>query len=185
MSRKTKLSQDRREKILSYMMATWEGKQESVRNTPCFSKLVENINILLREKYPEKDMSVLRKYKLTKQSSAILLHHGERIQGLEYHLFLDSDFKDIPTNATYRLPLVVDTQTMKIHDQLMKEYEQYKTTRKNKMDEFRGFIWSCNYVEDVMQYVDLPLSLQPVKGTAMVAVNPEVLNSIKKEFKNV
>lgn len=182
--RKTRLSQDRREKIHSHMMSTWEGKQESIRNTPCFSKLVENINTIIREKYPEKDMIVLRKYNLTTQNACINMHYGERVLGLAYHLFLDSDFKDVPSNTGYRLTLVVDSQTIKIYDQLVKDYQKYQNTRNEKMREFLGFLNSCVYVEDVMQYVDLPLSLQPIKGTAITAVNPEILKSIKKEFKN-
>lgn len=181
---KTKLSVERRDKIHSFMMATWEGKQESVRNTEEFSKLLTLINQEIRKKYPEKDMEVLRKYKLTRQDSYVKLHCDTRIQGTNGVLFLDTDFKDVPEDKAYGLVLVVDKPVMMAYDIVEKLFDKYTKTRNEKAAKFREFLNSCRYVEDVMEYVDLPISLRPIKGTAIMAINPEVLKTIKKEFKN-
>ncbi len=160
-------------------------------------EIISKINKVLREKYPEKDMVVLRKYGLEKYDSCLKFMETEtgKIIGVElfFHLrnnnISESKLVDIPFNRGCRnqdvFPISKDFANE--IEEYQKKVDDYMTTKRNKLQKYNNFIIACQTIEELEKIIPLPEELRNrfIVGGALINVTPELLSEIKKDFSKI
>lgn len=68
---KTRLNKDMKAQLLDYMEKAFDARIDDSALQETFTALATGLNAILRAKYPEEDMPVLRKYKLSRTDSCL------------------------------------------------------------------------------------------------------------------
>lgn len=176
-----------------------EGREEILSQ---FEKVFSLINPILRNKYPEEDMIILRKYKLNRIDSCLKFNlfneNGSIVFGIniyKYHnLYQDyyDEIKDklidIPSSGGCRNDIVFEgTEELRVSiNTLDTLIENYKESNYQKEKKYRSFINTCKYLEEIEEVLTLPENIiTKIRGisTALTIMNPELINSIKEDFK--
>ncbi len=195
---KKRLNKDHREQVISWMI---KEKIEKVGINKELNKLqlniIDIINVILRKYYPEEDMIILRKYKLSRQDICLKFSTPEGgLFTIDFDYRFDGDQKiiakekivDIVCSGGCYNNTVFET-TNKLRD-LYNSFDNlyndlYKKANK-KESEYRTFINNCKYLEEVEAIVTLPDDIREYingKSTAITIINPDLITSIKEDFK--
>lgn len=190
---KTRLTIYKKDVIFGYMCLKLNNCNEAKKVDKAFKKCIAEVNKFISKEYPEKDMEVLKKYNL------IMIDHCMKFSipdgfnnvfafNVPHELQKDCGIKEVAYRSTCRK---VYTGTKHLKD-IIEAYEnaigELQNHKNKKKSEYRSFLNLCKYVEDVEEAVALPLDIRTDvygENTALVAMNPEKLESIKSEFNTV
>ncbi len=188
MTKKTKLTKQHRELIERFGVTHITGGIDRVRELAQLAILLAGANKTIRQKYPEADMAILRKYKLERIDRCLKFQFPSgRVDGFTFPH--DTAVADVPytrgcsygTSDVFAVSAGAES-AFDAHAKLKAENDKQQHHR---ISEFRGFLEACRYVEDVLDVIPLPDDLRKRLGhtsTALVAVTPETVKSLKAAF---
>lgn len=198
---KTRFTETKRDIVYSYMMKQYDKKQETakLKNNQTIEKLkaraVEIVNKAIVKKYSESDIAVLQKYGFVRTDLCIKLIDAEsrQIFGVEFpwvHGKTDIEnehgIAKVPSRGGCGSGDVfeVSPKEREAVENYTMERNRLKDARRDKCQEYRSFLSACRYVEDAHEVVPFPKDMQDrlMSGAALIAINPEIIDSIKKEF---
>jgi hypothetical protein len=189
MSKKTLLNKTHREIIQHYGVLHIRQSVNRTRESKLLQTLADAANKALREKYPEADMTVLRKYKLTRTDLCLRFHFPSgRVDGFSFKN--DDGIVDVPrtggcgysSNDVFPV-LAAFEKAFDNHAAMKKENDKLEA---EKIKSFMAFLTACRYVEEVLDVIDLPGDIRERLGqrsTGLVAVTPETVATLKKTFR--
>lgn len=204
---KTRFTEEKRNIVHDYMMEQYDAKNKDAKALAKMKdRVVKAINVVIRKKYPEAEMVVLRKYNLTRTDRCLKLVDSDTnaVFGIELR---DSPYWDDKDDEDYQkwkaqevrladLPYRIGCNSQDVYPidpkghQLIEEYLGIKETseekRKEKYRNYKSFLAACRYVEDAHEVVPFPKEMQIrlFSGASIVYINPEILAGIKEEFKD-
>lgn len=193
---KTTMRESMRDGILDWMIKEYdkkaEGSIDKIRD-----KAAAVANKALRVKFPEADMAVLRKYSLTDIDGCIKFMNSETAQvfGVEFDFKYDGSGKriypvplaDIPSRRGCRSGDVfpVSATAQAALEAFTKAKEDAKAARDLKIRDYKSFLAACKTVDEFNETVPLPDDLRNryMSGGALIAISPEKIAEIGKDFK--
>lgn len=188
---KTRLNKDMKHKLLEYMEHQFDLRIDDTDLAATFTTLVGRANTILRAKYPEEDMHILRKYNLTRVDSCLrfTILGTERVFGAR--LFpvgkASGEVADIPcVGGCYNSEIFPCDKDFEIlADRWTNQVEDRRRLVAEKRVEYHAFLHACRYLEDVEAVLSLPDELRKDLGAAsrsLSVISPEVLSRIKTDF---
>jgi len=185
---KTRLSNEKREDLLTWMMKQYDEKHATRLDKPK-AKAVKAMNAAIRKKYPEADMVVLRKYDVTRKDRCLRFVDAETNQffGFDWgYQHEPEDLADVPAGRGCRSDDVftVTPAGREAIEAMQSAREAAQSERRQKERDYRSFLEASRFVEDVHEVVPLPEDMQRrfMSGSPLVPVNEELVASIKSEF---
>ncbi|MFO0949635.1 MAG: hypothetical protein U0835_00495 [Isosphaeraceae bacterium] len=162
---------------------------DRVREHKLLATLLEGANAAIRAKYPEEDMAVLRKYKLQRVDRCLKFQFPSgRVDGFTFAS--EDGLADLPYRAGCGYfsndVFAVTTAFEKAIDEYAKLKDQNDKSEREKVTQFHGFLAVCQTLDEVLDVIPLPDDIKKRLGhnsTALVAVTPETVKSLKATFK--
>lgn len=194
MSKKFRLTKDRRQTLRAYMLTVWGEKNIKIVLEKGL-EAIKVINLILRKEYPEADMAILRKYNATRKDTCLRFINPERpanVFGIRLeHLDLIEALADIPSSGGCYSNRVFEVAPA--HEQIILAYDdaqtKYRSDYNKKWSEYDTFLEACKTLDEVLEATgELPDSLLikigaiKSEGGALTIMNPELISSIKKDF---
>ncbi len=185
---KTRLSGIKRDSIMAYMKRRYNERHDSRPEDDAFTTMVKLVNDAVRNKYPEEDMVILRKYRCEYRDLCLRFQQTStgRVFGVEFYARSDG-LADLP-----RLHGCNSRDVFPAGDDLLNAYEVHeklrddnKRQREVKFAEYAAFLAACATVEDVEAVVPLPADLRTAltgSSTALVAISQESVADLRAEF---
>src|ERR1035437_5137032 len=68
---KTRINKEMKNQLLGHMVSEFDARMDDTELSKTFIALVSQVNAILRAKYPEEDMPVLRKYKVVRVDTCL------------------------------------------------------------------------------------------------------------------
>jgi hypothetical protein len=188
---KTRLNKDMKAKLLDYMEREFDLRVDDTGLAATFTALVARVNSILRGKYPEEDMTTLRKYNLTRVDSCLrfTILGTERVFGARLLPVgkVSGEVADIPCfGGCYNseiFPCDKDFETLA--DRWTNQVEDRRRLVADKRVEYHAFLHACRYLEDVEAVLSLPDEIRKALGAAsrsLSIISPDVLSRIKSDF---
>ena len=186
---KTRLSQEKRDCLLSWMMKQYDKKHANQLEKPK-AKALAAMNTAIRKKYPENEMEILRKHNVARQDSCLRFVDSDTNEffGFDwgYRRDIPEELADVPYNAGCRSNdvFIITPAGRRAVEAFNNARDEAREARKQKESDYRSFLSSCRHMEDVHEVVPLPEDMQRryMSGSPLVAVNEELIASIKSEF---
>ena len=185
---KTRLSNEKRDGLLAWMMKQYDEKHADQLDKPK-AKAVKVMNGAIRKKYPEADMAVLRKYNTTRQDYCLRFVDTETNQffGFDWgYGNTPEELSDVPAGSGCRSDDVFPISPVghEAIEAFATARQEARAARMQKEQDYRSFLYAVRFVEDVHEVVPLPEDMQRryMSGSPLVAVNEELIASIKEEF---
>jgi hypothetical protein len=190
---KTRLTKTTRDVLHRFMCEQFRARLDRVEIDKTLTSLVDNTNKLLRAKYPEADMPVLRKYKLVRVDTCLkfTVIGTERVFGVRFnqHDVLPGEISvvDIPCmKGCYSGDIYpCDAAFEALADAWEKQLSTRRTTIYDKEREYNGFLLACRYLEEVEAVVPLTEEIRKelgAHGRSLTVINPDILSRIKSDF---
>jgi hypothetical protein len=200
---KKKLNKSLRELIVKWMIEEKLEKHPDIKVVnKAMHAAIDAANIAIREKYPEFDMAVLRKYKVVRKDNCLKFCDEEtsRVYGLEIHASYKQKWSsvmrlegidslaDTPNNGGCHNRTVFsgNPELEQLIIDYNKKYDDFKSLFAQKSREYWAFVENCKYLEDVDLVVSLPSDLkEKITGnqTAIAHINPDIIKNITNDFK--
>jgi hypothetical protein len=189
---KTRLNKDMKHMLLGHMEAEFEARIDDAALSETYIALLEKVNAILRAKYPEADMPVLRKYKLNRVDTCLrfTILGTERIFGIRLQPpgKVKGDVADIPcTGGCYSnndiFPCDKDLEILA--DKWTNQVEERRLLVLKKRGEYQAFLHACRYLEDVEAVLPLSDEVRRVLGAgsrSISTISPDVIERIKSDF---
>lgn len=189
MTKKTRLTKERRQIIEEFGYKHIADSIDRTKQQKHLATMLEGANSSIRAKYPEADMVVLRKYKLAQTDRCLKFQFPSgRVDGFTFPS--DAEVADIPycRSCYYGNSDVfpVTAAFEKAFDEYARIKDELDKVQNEKRTQFVSFLTACQSVEDVVEVINLPEDLRKRLGqssTALVAVTPETVKSLKATFK--
>ena len=183
---KTRLTEAVKGTLVDYMLDQYDSKNKDVLKEQ-ETKVVSIVNKIIRAKYPEEDMKILRKYDVVRKDACLrfINKNTQAVFGLSFtYKTVPKELADVPCNKNCETYLTNDSEQKLIekhHNDIIDE----KNKRGKKNQEYLSFLHACRYVEDVAEVVPFTDDMKQryFSGGALVAFNPEKLLELKNEFK--
>jgi hypothetical protein len=153
-----------------------------------YQKLLNGANKAIRAKYPEQDMVVLRKYDQNRFDRCLRFQFPSgRVDGFAFAAEDPETIADTPSDrGCYSSDVfVVDSAFEKAFDEHSKIEKANDVLLQKKQSHFWSLLEFAKTLEDVLAVIDLPQELQERLGkkcTALVALSPDSVNVLKKDF---
>lgn len=156
-------------------------------------KVVTALNVAIRKKFPENEMIVLRKYKLTRTDYCMKLVDSvtNAVFGINLEIVSEKEatkLADTPTGQGHNSQDVypMDPKGHALIDEYLSLKEASREERSNKSRDYRSFLSACRYVEDAHEVVPFPKEMQTLlfSGGAIILINKEIIAAIRSEFVN-
>lgn len=156
-----------------------------------YAKLITKTNSVIRKKYPEKDIEVLRKYELTRVDTCLVFQFPSgRVGGITFEEEEAEDkIAEMPytrgCNSRAGEAFAVDSEIEELIEQYTKERDKNREIISNKRKDCNTLINFAKYVEDVLEVIKVPKEIETrltAKSTALVALTPEVIGRIQADF---
>jgi hypothetical protein len=189
MAKKIALSNTRRDVIREYGLKHIKTSIDRSKEQKQLAIMLKEANAAIRSKYPEAEMAVLRKYDLARVDRCLKFQMPSgRVDGFTFNA--DCEVADIPYNrhCSYYNSTVfpVSEAFEKAFDAHAKHKAEADKLQQEKIDQFTSFLIACKTVEDFIDVIPLPEDIRKRLGadsTALVAVTPETVKSLKATFK--
>ncbi len=185
---KTRMSNDKRETLLNWMMTQYDEKHTAQLDKPK-AKALKAINSAIRKKYPESEMAVLRKYGVTRKDRCLRFVDSESNQFFGFDWGWNQEPEDLADVPNGRGCQNNDVFTISpVGREAIEAYttakEAAQNARRQKERDYRSFLEASKYVDDVHAVVPLPEDMQRrlMSGAPLIPVNEELIASIKSEF---
>jgi len=190
---KTRLTKTMRDTVHRFMAAEFRRRLDSTDIDKTLKVLVERTNAILRAKYPEDDMPVLRKYEMVHVDSCLRFSVPDtgRVLGVDFShpdtLPTKANLADIPCRAgCYNRDVYpCDTAFEALADKWEKAINSRRKVIDDKEREYYSFLLACRYLEDVEAVVPLTEETRKelgAQGRALAVINPDILQRIKSDF---
>jgi len=187
MTKKIKLNKTQRSVIEEYGVKHIQSTINRGQEAKLYQALLEGANKAIRAKYPEEDMVILRKYKLTRQDYCLRFQFpSERVDGFSFAY--STAIADMPSKQG-----CYSGEVFPVMAAFEKAYDEYAKVKKfndklesDKSQSFRAFVTACVYLDEVLEVIELPGEIRERLGhrsTGLVAVTPETVASLKATFK--
>lgn len=165
--------------------------------------MISLINPILREKYPEEDMKILRKYGAARVDKCLKFsnektyniyvfdfawRYDNQNHHTKYTTLIEETLCDVPHTGACNNQIVFkgSEDLQKAISDFNVNRDHYININKTKANNYKSFVLSCKYLEEIEAVVPLSEELREVilgKSTALTVINPELINSIKDDFK--
>jgi hypothetical protein len=188
MSAKTRMNNAHREVLREFAYKKITEVVDLKQEQKLYEKLVKHINAAIRKRYPEKDIEVLGRYKLTDNCYNFLFQYPSgQVTGFTCSVDEKYPISEIAHRRKYSSePAFPMTQEF---ENLLQEYgkvheENIKIINQKKID-CNTLINFAKYVEDVIEVIKVPDEVRKrlcARSTALVALTPEVIERIQKDF---
>jgi hypothetical protein len=160
---KTQLTKTMRDTFHRFMVDEFRKRLDRTDIDKTLTGLVEKTNTILRAKYPEGDMPVLRKYEMTRVDSCLkfTILDTQRVFDVSfnpYNLCLgDAPLVDIPClRGCYNHEIYpCDKGFEELADKWEKQIEERRKIIYEKEQEYNGFLAACRHLEEVEAVVPL------------------------------
>jgi hypothetical protein len=191
MTKKVKLTNARREVIREFGLKHIADSVDRTKEKKHLAVMLNGANAAIRAKYPEADMVVLRRYKLAQIDRCLKFQFPSgRVDGFSFPN--DADVADIPyCRSCYHGNSDVFPVTAAF-EKAFDEYAKFKLNsdaeQQEKSMQFCNFLNACQSIDEVTDVIPLPADILKRVGhesTALVAVTPETVKSLKATFKKV
>lgn len=190
---KTRLNNSKKDIVRGFMNKHFIDGLDDAKRQKLIDKLIDAINKILRKKYPEQDMVIIRKYNLAHQDDCLKFQDEESgaVFSLQFGYFCTEEQKKTLADIPYRRGcgsgevFPCGTKLRAQFDELEKVTKARKDIIKNKRQEYWSFVEACRYVEEIEVVIPLPADLRTTLGQqaqSLVVISPEVINSIKADF---
>lgn len=189
MTKKLKLTNARRDVIRDFGVKHIASSIDRTKEQKHLAAMVEGANTAIRAKYPEADMAVLRKYKLERIDRCLKFQlPSGRVDGFTFPN--DAAIADMPycKSCYYGNSDVfpVTAAFEKAFEEFAKLKDDSDKRQQEKTTEFLAFLGACQNLDEVLDVIPLPEDIRKRLGqesTALVAVTPETVKSLKATFK--
>lgn len=189
MTKKIKITNARRDVIREFGLKHIADSIDRAKEKKHLATMVEGANAAIRVKYAESDMAVLRKYKLERVDLCLKFQlPSGRVDGFTFAA--DAGIVDIPhcRNCYYGNSDVfpVTATFEKAYDEYAKLKDDSDKRQQEKEREFIAFLGACQSLDEVTDVIPLPADILKRVGhesTALVAVTPETVKSLKATFR--
>ena len=190
---KIRLTKDMRSTLHRFMVEEFRKRLDRREIDKTRDALVERANAILRAKYPEEDMPVLRKYEMTRVDSCLkftLLDTGRvfEVSFNPYNMHLgEAALVDIPClRGCYNHEIYAcDKNFEALAGRWEKLIEARRKAIAEKEAEYTGFLAACRYLQEVEAVVPLTEKIRETLGAqsrSLTIINPDVLKRIKSDF---
>jgi hypothetical protein len=189
MTKKIKLNKSHRELIQNYGVKHIAGTIDRSKEQKQLAILLDGANASIRVKYPEGDMVILRKYKLQRTDRCLKFQFPSgRVDGFNFSA--DAQVVDMPYKAGCGWSgsdvFPISEKVEKAFDEYAKLKTESDKKQQDKLNDFVAFLAACQYVEEVLDVIPMPDDIRKRLGhesSALVAVTPETVKSLKATFK--
>ena len=189
MTKKIKLNKSHRDVIQEYGLKHIASTIDRSKEEKQLAILLEGANAAVRVKYPEADMVVLRKYKLERTDRCLRFQFPSgRVDG--FNFMADAKVVDMPYKGGCHYG---SGDVFPVSEKVEKAFDEYARLKgendqklAEKTQQFFSFLAACQFVDEVLDVISLPEDLRKRLGqssTALVAVTPETVKSLKATFK--
>jgi hypothetical protein len=185
-----RLNRHAKDKLLDYMVTQFDSRIDDTELNATLDDILSRTNAILRAKYPEDDMVVLRKYKVTRLDHCIRFTVLDTQRIFSVCLTLrqaEGRLADIPfLSGCYKTDIF---PCDKEFEALSDKWERLTDSRTDlvlgKRIEYRSFLETCRYLEEVEAVVPLTEDIRKTigaQGRSLTVINPDVLKRIKSDF---
>ena len=189
MTKKIKLTKAHREVIQGFGLTHISTSIDRSKEKKHLAVMIEGANSVIRDKYPEADMAILRKYKLERIDRCVKFQlPSGRVDGFTF--MSDAAIADIPycRSCVYGNSDVfpVTPAFEKAFDEYAKLKTESDKRQQEKQQEFLSFLGACQFLDEVLDVIPLPEDIRKRLGhssNSLVAVTPETVKSLKTMFK--
>jgi hypothetical protein len=185
---KTRLNNGMRDCIIKYMVDFFEANNSPEEIDVARIEAVNLVNKIVRERFPEKDMVVLRKYNLTRKDSCVSFATDEETRRF-FTIYLQEakdNLEDVPHREYCReITYSVTLEQAEILEKFENIKQQKEEEFRQKYREYCSFVRACKTVEDITSVIELPQDILDKLGarqTALVAVSEEKKEELKNFF---
>jgi hypothetical protein len=197
---KTRLTETSRQRVLDFMIESLDAKMAKHPVFKLRDRVIAEANKIIRKKYPEDEMLVLRKYKLTRLDNCLrfsVTETGEffgvtfksisKKERTDSYGFQAKDVADIPSrggcndNTVY--PVNSKFRAL-VHDYTT-AFDGYMKHLTDKINNYKAFMAASKTIEDVEEVVVLPSDLRTAitgNNSALIAINDETIANIRADF---
>jgi hypothetical protein len=186
---KIRLNTTHRNILKEYGQAKIKTLIDRTRQDKLYAAILEAANKAISNKYPEKDMAVLRKYKLVRTNYCLKFQFPSgRVDGFTFNWGKNDPTPiDMPARSgcVSNDVFPMDKDFEAAYDEYAKVLEANKLALHAKERQFDALIDSAKTLEDVLDIIELPpeiLERLGRKSTALVALSSETLESLKADF---
>ncbi len=187
MTKKTQLNKVRRAIIEEYGFKHIDASTDRTQEKSLLQQLVSFANEVIRAKYPEADMAILRRYEVVRTDRCLRFQFPSgRVDGKIFPS--DVILADMPQHGGCYSGEVfaVSAECEQVFDAYTKEREANYRLRDGKKREFLNFLTASRTVDDVLEVIDLPSEIQERLGhrsAALIAVSAESVSALRETFR--
>lgn len=193
---KTRFTEEKRNIVHAWMMEQYDAKNKDAKTIAKMKeRVIKALNVVIRKKYPETEMAILRKYDCTFTDRCIKLVDSDTnaVFGIELKRWDEKDdenaeikLADVPSrrgcNSQDVFP--IDPKGHALIDEYLSLRETSKEKREEKFRHYKSFLAACRYIEDAHEVVPFPKEMQTrlFSGASIIHINPDIVAAIKQEF---
>ena len=185
---KTRLNNTHRQQLRTYGYEKIASLIDRGQEKAYYAQLLDAANTAIRQRYPEEDMAVLRRYDTTHIDRCVKFQFPSgRVDGF-YFPSEEAGLADMPyrRHCLTHAAFAVDDEAIEV------AFDAYHTARtaNDKEQRQRGTVFdamlqAAKTLEDVMEAVELPAELLERlgrKSTALIALSSDDLKRLKQDF---
>lgn len=185
---KIRLNQTHRDILTKYGQEKISSLIDREKEHSLYAALLEATNKAIRKKYPEEHMAILRLYKLVRIDRCVKFQFPSgRVDGFAFFYEDESKLADLPSRHG-----CLDSVVYPMSEGFETTYDKYAKVKhandgeyEKKIVSFKTLVYAAKTLDDILEAIDLPDELQKRLGkqcTALVALSPDSLNSLKRDF---
>jgi hypothetical protein len=173
------------------MVSEFDARMDDSELSETFIALVSQVNTILRAKYPEEDMPVLRKYKFVRVDTCLrfTILGTERVFGVRLQPpgKVRGEVADIPCmGGCYNGDVYPCDKDFEIlADKWTNQLDQRRLLMEKKRVEYQAFLHACRYLEDVEAVLPISEEMRKALGAqsrSLTVINPDIISRIKSDF---
>lgn len=181
---KTRMNNGHRTVFKEFALKKVEEAIDRKQEHKLYKQILAGSNKVIRKKYPEEHMEIIRKYNLKSDDHHIkFVFPSGRVDG-----FTSAELVDIPYSRSYGSRQDVYQMTAEF-EVMLDEYELIKKKNdellRQKQRDCNSLIEFAKYIEDVLEVIKVPPQIEAkllAKSTALVALSPDVIARIQADF---
>ena len=185
---KIRLNKSHRDILLKYGQDKLSAAINRKKEMSLYDSLLAAVNAAIRKKYPEEHMVILRQYKLARFDRCLRFQFPSgRVDGFSFE-YKEERLADLPYSNGCLAGTVypVDARFEKLFDDYARIKKDNEKEKREKIAGFHALVVAAKTLDDILAVIDLPKDLQESIGkkdsTALVALSPDTLKSLKKDF---
>ena len=188
---KTRINKEMKNQLLGHMVSEFDARMDDTELSETFIALVSQVNAILRAKYPEEDMPVLRKYKVVRVDTClrftILGKERVFVVRLQPPGQVRGAVADIPCiSGCYNGDVYPCDKDFEIlADHWTNQVERRRLLMDHSRVESRAFLHACRYLEDVEAVLPISEEMRKALGAqsrSLTVINPDIISRIKSDF---